>query len=354
MPGSRPQVCISRSEYSDPDMASLLAPLGGMKAFVSRGERVLLKVNLLSGRDPEKAVTTHPAIVSAVAREVRGAGGVPYIGDSPSGRFSKRALEKAYERSGLKKMAEEDGIELSYDTTSRKRAIPGARRLNAAKVCDFYLNADKVVALPKLKTHFYQIMTLATKIMYGVVPGLTKAQYHAVYPNREAFADMLLDLLSIAGADLFIMDGVVGMEGDGPGSGKPVKLGVTMASVDPFAMDLAVCEMLNVEPAQVPTLKRAKLRGLWPDGIEYPLLSPGDVRYEGFRLPPSAEKKKGKRSPVILEGCTGCGKCAEICPKDAISIHSKRASVEHGKCIRCYCCHEVCPENAIALRVLKK
>ena len=96
-------VSIIKATYSDPEIETLLAPFGGMEQFVKKDDKVLLKVNLLSAKEPEKAVTTHPEFVRAVAKAVKRAGGKPYIGDSPGGSFSKRKLSKAYERSGLKK-----------------------------------------------------------------------------------------------------------------------------------------------------------------------------------------------------------------------------------------------------------
>jgi len=352
------EVAIARFEYGNIDIDHLLAPLGGKTSFVSRGERVCLKINLLSASDPSRAVTTHPSVVSAVAKAVLDAGGEPFIGDSPAGRFNRKALRNAYDLSGMTAVADDLGIDLNFDTGWTRVAVPGGRRLKRVKVCDFALKADRVIALPKLKTHSYQVMTLATKIMYGIVPGVEKARYHAVHPRRPAFADMLLDLLLVRLPDLFIMDGIVGMEGNGPGSGNPVDTGVLMVSTDAVAMDIAVCRMLGIEPVGVPTLKRAKLRGMWPGTIDHPLLSTEDVRYEGFALPLTAGrlatgKRMARRSPVITEKCTACGKCEEICPKDAITIPGDRAVIDYENCIRCFCCHEVCPDRAIRLGVLK-
>jgi len=112
------RVSIRKETYSDPDIDMLLEPFGGMKSFVKRGDKVLLKVNLLSAREPKKAVTTHPEIVRAVAKAVRKAGGKPYIGDSPAGMFSSRALIKAYKQSGLEEIANEEKIPLNYNTSS--------------------------------------------------------------------------------------------------------------------------------------------------------------------------------------------------------------------------------------------
>lgn len=353
------KVSIHKSTYSEPGIEGLMAPLGSMTSFVEKGDRVLLKVNLLSAREPEKAVTTHPEVVRTVARAVKEAGGIPYIGDSPAGRFSERALRKAYKRSGLEEISNEESISLNWNTGTRRLDIPDGVRLKQTSVCDFVLEADKIIALPKLKTHSFQYMTLACKIMYGVIPGLTKAKYHAQFPRRAVFADMMLDITTFIKPGLFIMDGIVGMEGQGPGSGDPVNLGCLMASADPVAMDIAVCSLVGIEPVAIPVLKRAKVREMWPQGIEYPILSPKDIAYQGFKLPNKSDylltgKKPPKKSPMVTEKCIGCGDCEEICPKDAVQIQDDRASVDYSKCIRCFCCHEVCPEKAIDLVAAKK
>ena len=267
-------VSIIQATYSDPGIENLLAPLGGMGQFIKKNEKVLLKVNLLSAKEPEKAVTTHPEFVRAVARAVRDAGGEPYIGDSPGGPFSKRNLKKAYERSGLMNLAKEEQIALNFDTGTRKLDIPDGKRLQRSPICDFALNADKVIALPKLKTHSFQYMTLACKIMYGAVPGFTKAKYHAQFPRKVRFADIMLDILTIVKPQLYILDGIMGMQGQGPGSGDPVKLDLVLASTDYVAMDISVCKILGIEPVGIPVLKRAKVRSLWPEKIDYPILGP--------------------------------------------------------------------------------
>ncbi|MGM0426714.1 MAG: DUF362 domain-containing protein [Thermodesulfobacteriota bacterium] len=349
------QVSIQSAAYLEPEMERLLAPLGGMGSFVERGDKVLLKVNLLSAREPEQAVTTHPEVVRAVARAVKAAGGTPYIGDSPAGRFSKRALRKAYQYSGLEDVSEEEDILLNWDTGSTRLDFPEGVRLKQSSVCNFVLNADKVIALPKLKTHSLQYMTLACKIMFGSVPGLTKAKYHAQFPRRAAFADMILDITMFLNPGLYIMDGILGMQGQGPASGDPVNLGWLLAATDPVAMDIAVCRLIGVEPIAIPVLKRAKVRKLWPQDMEYPILAPQDIAYQEFKLPNTADsrlsgKKPFSKKPLITEKCIACGDCEEICPKSAIQIKDKRAMVDDSKCIRCFCCHEVCPENAIKLR----
>jgi uncharacterized protein (DUF362 family) len=356
--GNNPIVSIQKSTYTDIDLKSLLNPLGGIQKYIKNGERVLLKTNLLTPSKPEKAVVTHPAVIKAVAEFILKIGAIPYIGDSPSGQFTKRRLEKAYAKAGLNDLANNLGIELNYDTGSQKIIIPQGKKLKKTFLSSFVLNADKIIALPKIKTHSFMIMTLATKIMYGVIPGLTKAKYHSMFIKKTAFADMLLDVLSARRPDLIIMDGIVGMQGDGPSGGTPVNLEVLLASEDAIAMDLAVCSMLNIEPIGIPTLRQAKIRKLWPPQISYPLLSPKDVRYTSFLLPSTADylvtgRKKPNRNPVPTEKCTACGLCEEICPKKAIKIIYEKAQVDYTKCIQCYCCNETCPYDAMRLEVIR-
>ena len=185
------QICINRVSYANIEFDKLLAPFGGLKRFVSAGDTVVLKVNLLNGSSPESAVVTHPALVRAVAEAVLRLKAIPVIGDSPGGKFSERRLKTVYQKSGLMAMARDLGVKLNFDTRVTQVEIPNGNRLKKTSVCSFIYEADQVIALPKLKTHSLTMMTLATKIMYGAIPGLLKARYHSKFIRREAFSDML-------------------------------------------------------------------------------------------------------------------------------------------------------------------
>ena len=352
------KVSIQKSTYEKLKIDTLIKPLGGIKNFINKGERVLLKTNLLNASEPEKSVVTHPNFIKSIAKEIFKIDAIPYIGDSPSGPFTKRRLEKVYGKSGLIELSNEYGIKLNYNTKSKKMDIPDGKRLKKTSICNFVIEADKIISLPKLKTHSLMIMTLATKNMYGAIPGLTKARHHSMFIRRKAFAEMLIDILSIIKPNLIIMDGIIGMEGDGPAGGKPVKLGLSLASDNPYAIDLAVCNILNIQPVGIPTLKEAKIRKLWPKKIEYPLLNPKDIKYNDFTLPSTAGyiltgKKIPNKYPVPNENCTACGECVEICPKKIIKINKNIAEIDYSKCIKCYCCHEICQYNAIKLETIK-
>jgi uncharacterized protein (DUF362 family) len=347
-------VCIQKSVYKYIDIEKLLYPLGNLKNYIKKGEKVLLKLNLLNASLPERRVVTDPLLVKETAEAVLKIGGIPYIGDSPSGQFTKRRLKKVYEKTRLIELSNELGIELNYDTGTKKISIPHGKLLKKTTLCNFIINADKIIALPKIKTHSYMIMTLASKIMYGGVPGLIKAKYHSRFIKRSSFSDILLDILLIRQPDLIIMDGIIGMQGNGPASGTPVEIGFLLASDNTFALDIAVCKMLNITPVGIPILKRAKIRGLWPKEIIYPQINPNDIKYKNFILPSTAGyiltgKKPPKLIPKITIECISCGLCEEICPENAIKNEPEFAQINYKKCIRCYCCHEICPEKAIDL-----
>ena len=349
---SRSVVSIQKASYDSLDVDALLAPLGGMGAFVHRGQRVLLKVNLLRVSRPEQAVVTDPRLVRRVAESVLRVGGTPFIGDSPAGPFTKGSLTRVYRMAGLFDVSRELGIELNFDTRVEKVPVPGGKRVSMLSVCSFARDADVVVSLPKIKTHNFQILTLAVKNMFGVVSGLSKARLHSTNLRKAAFADMLLDVLGVMPPSVSIVDGVVGMMGEGPGvSGTPVPVGVVLAGVDAVGVDVSVCRLLGVEPMRVPVLRAARVRGLWPGEVVYPLLRPEDVLVRGFVLPKTASQLvAGARwVPRVSERCSGCGACVRVCPAGAMQLRGGRAVVDVSRCVRCYCCDEVCGEGAIVL-----
>ena len=263
-------VSIVRCEtYDDAEilegLRKSIALIGGIGTIVREGHRVLLKPNLLMGKPQEKAVTTHPSIVKGLIRIVREAGGVPSIGDSPGIGSCLRAAEKA----GIRKVAEEMDcplVELDRPVLPEKRQGTYFRQLEIDRTV---LEADVVINLPKWKTHGMMLLTLGVKNMFGCVPGPRKALWHLkAGEDRTLFARMLVDVYRIVRPSLTVLDGVVGMEGNGPGSGNPVHLGLIMASRDAFSLDQVVCELLRVPGQSLPTNQVAMEDGLTGDGFE--------------------------------------------------------------------------------------
>ncbi len=235
-------------------MNSLLEPLGGIGAFVRPGERVLLKPNLLAAKAPEAAVTTHPAVVKAVAEMLRDAGCRVMIGDSPGiGGFRKVA-----DKSGISQAALESGAELvDFDETIEVKGEGTFRRIAIARA---YWEADKIINLPKLKTHEMMTMTCAVKNLFGAVVGAEKPAWHLkAGTSREQFARLLLEIYLLKMPVLNIVDGIVAMEGNGPGSGDPVRLGALIAGVNPVAVDVVAGRLAGI-PAELLCVEREAAR----------------------------------------------------------------------------------------------
>lgn len=349
-------------------VAGMLSDLGGMDSYVSTGDRVLLKVNMLSGLSPEKAVTTDPNLVRVICEQVLEAGGKPVIADSPGGPFTEGTLRKAYHKCGFAAVAAETGAELNYNLERRKVSFSGGQIKKSFVLADFINRVDKVINIPRLKTHGLTMYTGAVKNLFGVIPGLLKAEYHLKMQDIKVFTEMLIDLALLVEPDLNIMDGIIGMEGEGPSSGQPRNFGYLLASPSPFALDVAGVHLLGIEPPdKVPLIAALRERGLpWEvTGL--------DLHGDGLRVArkvkiPEIEQRSNlldqklpsavssllnrllRPRPVFDHSqCTGCGDCFRVCPPDAITMEEGLPEVKLEECIRCFCCQEMCDFNAVQI-----
>ncbi len=343
------------------DVVSLLEPLGGMSAFISSGDRVLLKPNMLSAKEPDRAVTTHPAVVRVIAELVMEAGGIAVIGDSPGiGSFLRVA-----EKSGIGSAARDSGAKLVEFNEAVE--VQGSGTFRSIQLARAYYEADKIINLPKLKTHEMMTMTCAVKNLFGAVVGAGKAGWHLkAGSSRQMFARLLLEIYLLKKPALNIVDAIVAMEGNGPGSGDPVKLGLLIAGVNPVAVDVIAgrvagipADLLHIEQEAVMMgLPGALIRDIELCGAPLDAVSAGTFRLPAgldvqFGLPsfltktvkhqltsyPAADPKK----------CVLCGVCRDACPPVAITIENSALSVDNARCIRCWCCRELCPHDAMVV-----
>ena len=341
---------------------TLLAPLGGISAFVSSGDRVLLKPNMLAAKEPNKAVTTHPALVRVVAELVKEAGGRAIIGDSPGiGGFLRVA-----EKSGIAKAARDSGTPLvEFDEAVE---LQGGGTFRSVRMARAYYEADKIINLPKLKTHEMMTMTCAVKNLFGSVIGTEKAGWHLkAGSSRELFARVLLEIYLLKKPTLNIVDAITAMEGNGPGSGDPIHLGLLIAGENPVAVDVIAGQLAGI-PADLLYIEREAIKmglpGALASDIQLHSTAPGTIPQAHFRLPAGLDVQFGL--PAFLAKalknqlisypaadrttCKLCGICRDACPPAAITIQNSALSVDNARCIRCWCCRELCPYDAMETR----
>jgi len=333
--------------------------IGGIQTFVNKGNRVLLKPNLLFGKSPEKAVTTHPSIVRGMIQIVREAGGVPSIGDSPS----VGSLTWTAEKAGIRAVADEMKCPLVEFNRPVLPPKGGANTFKQLEVDQAVLEADVIINLPKFKTHSLTLLTLGVKNLFGCIPGPKKPLWHLkAGKDQETFAKILVDIYKVVRPSLTLLDGIVGMEGNGPNSGRPIPIGLILASGDSLSLDQIVCDLLGISRGSLSTNRVAFEQGMGREPIEVLGERVEDVRISGFQFPtlsqidwglPGFLSKALKNAltarPVIDEEvCKSCDRCAEICPPKALARKGEELVFDYGQCIRCLCCLEVCPEGAIS------
>ncbi len=345
--------------------------LGGISSLIRPGERVLIKPNMLHPAAPDRAITTHPSVVAAVIKLVKEAGAIPLVGDSPGVARCERVLRAT----GIGAVAEELGAE-TLDFSASLVEVENEAGLRAKKLVlsRAAVEADKIISLPKLKTHGQVYFTGAVKNQFGCVPGFLKAQYHCRFPVRDHFAEALLDINRYLKPKLAlaVMDGIVAMEGNGPSGGTPREVGVIVAGRDFPAVDVVACRVVNIDPITVPTTRAAYATGYDSSemgDIEILGESVDNVVVEDFQrlqvvsriaqlgpLPPSVAKRLAEslvpKPAPDKKLCTLCGVCVEACPAipKAIELARSKIFIDQRKCIRCYCCQEMCPSGAMKLR----
>lgn len=336
--------------------------MGGGASFVKPGDRVLLKPNMLAAKEPERAVTTHPELLRQVIALVREAGGIPLVGDSPG----VGGIRRVAERSGILAVVEDTGAELvPFDETVTVRGRGLFREFRIARP---YLEADRLINLPKLKTHEMMTMTCAVKNLFGAVVGTAKAGWHLkAGADRELFARMLLEIYLLRLPDLTIVDGILAMEGDGPGSGDPRHCGLLLAGTNAVAVDVIAAELAGIPKKLLWVERAAEKLGIdgWDRGaIGTCGLRVDELEIPPFRLPHISDVQFGlprflknrlrhyltSRPCGNPDACNLCGICRDACPPRAIEIRDGELRFDYHACIRCFCCRELCPRGALEVR----
>jgi uncharacterized protein (DUF362 family)/ferredoxin len=345
-------------------LEAALELLGGWEPLFPPDGPIYLKPNLAGPFPPEKGVTTHPAVVKAMARLLQEAGREVVVGDSPAGPARPGYLKFLYRRTGMEDLAQELDLQLDRDLEPVEVKIPNPRSLRVLTLNRSFASTPALLNLPKFKTHLFARMTGAVKNLYGAVSGVMKVAYHTRLKDAGDFSGLLLDLVDYLQPRLSVVDAVVGMEGDGPTWGRPRPVGYLLAGVNPLAVDWVMSRMMGFAPGAVPLFQVAppppvEVRGVSLDQArvaDFLLPSPNTLEdgLEGLswlprRLKEYLSKELLPRPAVNPQLCAGCSLCEESCPQQAIVLQEQKAVVDLNLCIRCWCCNEVCPQGAVEL-----
>lgn len=333
--------------------------LGGPQRFVQKGQKVLIKPNLLSDVPPEACVDTHPEIVRAVIRLFKPLASQIYCGDSPSVWGEKKDVERVYEISGMKAVCREEHIEMVPFIVPKK--------YKGYALTDWLDKTDVFINVPKFKTHGYTVLTAGVKNLFGLIVGMNKMKIHGECPNPGQLSHALLDIYEAARPGLTVLDGIMAMEGEGPGSsGTPRPMNLVAAAEDALALDFVLAGIMGIAPGDIPTIKVALARGLAPKSLL-------DINIQGeeissfavkdFHLPRTSflttmpqwcavlvRKLLSMKVEILREKCRVCRLCSKTCPAGACHLRGGHMVIDHDLCIFCLCCQEVCPHKAVEVR----
>jgi uncharacterized protein (DUF362 family) len=352
---------VNCDSYSRLDEAfSELKEKAGLAGFESKlkGKKVLVKPNMLGLYKPEQAVSTHPALVRTVVRWLRQAGATVSVGDN-CGLSGYGLNQRAAKITGIEEASEGAYINIARDVIEKPVE---SRFFDNLIVSKPILEADLVVNLPKLKTHTLSLLTLGVKNMFGILAGGSKARSHNSAQRVEEFGEALSDIFRIRPPELTIIDGIVGMDGNGPTQmGRIRNFGMLIASENACAADLAVVKMAGIDPKMVHHLNSCAERGLGPKNFSDLEIGGNWKPIRKFKLPNTivASGLIGFFTNRYIHGgiissklvlnkqkCNSDRLCVGACPSGAMSWKFDYPEIDYGKCIRCMCCFELCPEGA--------
>jgi uncharacterized protein (DUF362 family)/Pyruvate/2-oxoacid:ferredoxin oxidoreductase delta subunit len=325
-----------------------------------RGKKVFINPNVLRASEATEGIVTNPAVLRGVVEKVETMGAASIVvGDNP-GLSGYGANEECFRKTGLMEAAK--GYYQNIGNDSRKVDF-NPDFMPTVSLSGIVLDADIVISLPKFKTHGLTVMTGAIKNSYGLLPGAQKARLHKAAGSAERFQEMLVDVFRLRVPDLFIVDAVVGMEGNGPAGPDLRNIGLILASDNGVAIDAVIATMMGLDPGRLRSLQKAKEKGLGDYELSTIEVIGELRRLPDFKLPPlggeanlrDANLQETLLSRTLLRPhadphlCTGCATCVDQCPVSALCITDHVPQVDAATCITCFCCQEICPEKAITL-----
>jgi uncharacterized protein (DUF362 family) len=225
-----------------------------------KGRSILLKPNLVEF-EPGSSINTHPMLVHAAYEAFRAMGAASVlIAEGPGHRRNTLDLAEAAGYFQTVPDFENRFVDLNLDEVTRVRPTAQFSRIKKLYLPNSALGADLLVSMAKMKTHHWVGATLSMKNLFGVVPGGIYGWPKNVL-HWAGIQESIADLHAAFPRHFAIVDGIVGMEGNGPIQGTPKKAGVLVAGRDPVAVDATCCRIMRIDPLQIPYLQLAARGG---------------------------------------------------------------------------------------------
>src|SRR6516225_5823229 len=255
---SRPpsRVMIRKVARYEEDLLSVIYQSLVEFSLPIKGKTVLLKPNLV-GFDPKGVMNTHPAVIAATRESFLKLGASRVlIGDGPAMDRDTEAIIESVRLKEFTGKLGKDFCDLNIDDVERVELETRATRLKELFLPKTVLGVDFLVSMPKLKTHHWAGITLSLKNMFGIVPGSCYGWPKNVL-HWAGIDGSILDINAAARPDFAIIDGIVGMEGNGPIQGTPKLAGLLIFGDDPVAVDATACRVMGLRPEAVRYLAKA-------------------------------------------------------------------------------------------------
>jgi uncharacterized protein (DUF362 family) len=257
---SRPtsRVAIHRASSYEADLHSMLFEVLREFDLPVAGKNVLLKPNFVAP-DPNGVINTHPAVVGAAYEAFLrlGASSVT-IAEGPAIERDTEGILESIRLCAYVGKVQQRFVDLNVDDVERIALKTRASSLKELYLPKTVLRADYVVSMPKMKTHHWAGVTLSLKNMFGIVPG----SCYGWPKNTLHWAGLTRSILDINGTvrpDFAIVDGIVGMEGNGPTQGTAKFAGVLVAGDDPVSVDATCARIMGLAPERIDYLSHAGL-----------------------------------------------------------------------------------------------
>ena len=321
------------------------------------GRRVLIKPDFLYLAAPQQAVTTHPMLLKAIcAYFLDHNAKVSVRSRHLSGRFS-RFLQQGGYRDALA------GMPVSVDTFKRAVMVEFGEPFGKINLPREVVEAELFVNAPKLKTHCRVGLNGCVSNIFDCITLREKRHcYLAVKGDIKQMAGLLSKITHTLMPEVNIMDGIIGLQGQGPGvHGKPLASNILATGNNAFSLDWALGRYLGISRRHLPILEQAALMNLFdPNDQEivgefYTMNNVEQApRREDFSVPEKYAEKARKLWFQRVEqkgGCDLCGACAKVCPPEIIKFDrgAQRVLIDPLKCIRCYSCVAACPKGALSV-----